>query len=224
MGILLRFPYIGGDKMLTAQQIYNRLLDSYGPVQWWPGDEYAIMITAILVQNTSWNNVEKTVAELGERLSPKFMDSLSEEDLQPLIRSCGFYKAKSRYVKKLTAWFKGYDFEVVEVSQKPMLEVRDELLALPGIGAETADAILTYAFRMPSFVLDAYTRRFMARLGYDFKTDEERRAFLTDGIERSANMYGWYHWLILDHCKTRCGKRIKCEGCVFGDVCRKIDR
>lgn len=107
--------------------------------------------------------------------------------------------------------------------EKSLHDVWQELLALPGIGAETADAILTYAFRMPSFVLDAYTRRFLERLGYSFKTDDERRVFLTEGIEHSADMYGWYHWALLEHGKARCGKKPKCEGCVFGDVCRFMD-
>ena len=65
------------------------------------------MVTAILVQNTAWSNVEKTVAEMGGRLTPVHIDSLTEEELQPLIRSCGFYRAKSSYVKALTVWFKG---------------------------------------------------------------------------------------------------------------------
>jgi endonuclease-3 related protein len=209
--------------MLTSREIYERLITGYGQPDWWPGTPYAIMVTAILVQNTAWSNVEKAVAEMGERLMPEYIDSLTEEELQPFIRSCGFYRAKARYVKALTAWFKGYGYEVGRVREKSLHDVRQELLALPGIGAETADAILTYAFRMPSFVLDAYTRRFLERLGYGFKTDEERRAFLTKGIEPSADMYGWYHWALLEHGKARCGKKPKCEGCVFGDVCRFMD-
>ena len=150
--------------MLTSRQIYDRLIDGYGQPDWWPGSPYAIMVTAVLVQNTAWSNVEKTMAEMGERLEPEYIDGLTEDDLQPLIRSCGFYRDKARYVKSLTGWFKGYGYAVETVQKKPLHDVRQELLALPGIGAETADAILTYAFRMPSFVLDAYTRRFLERL------------------------------------------------------------
>lgn len=210
-------------EMLTSREIYERLITGYGQPDWWPGTPYAIMVTAILVQNTAWSNVEKAVAEMGERLMPKYIDSLTDEELQPLIRSCGFYRAKARYVKALTAWFQAYSYEVGRVREKSLHDVWQELLALPGIGAETADAILTYAFRMPSFVLDAYTRRFLERLGYSFKTDDERRVFLTEGIEHSADMYGWYHWALLEHGKARCGKKPKCEGCVFGDVCRFMD-
>ena len=147
--------------MLTSKQIYDRLIDGYGLSDWWSGSPYAIMVTAILVQNTAWSNVEKTVAEMDERLAPEYIDSLAEEELQPIIRSCGFYRAKARYVKALTSWFKGYGYAVETVQEKPLHEVRQELLALPGIGAETADAILNYAFHMPSLVLDAYTRRFL---------------------------------------------------------------
>ena len=96
------------------------------------------------------------------------------------------------------------------------LKTKEDLVASAGTGER-------YAFRMPSFVLDAYTRRFLERLGYGFKTDEERRAFLTKGIEPSADMYGWYHWALLEHGKARCGKKPKCEGCVFRDVCRFMD-
>lgn len=105
--------------------------------------------------------------------------------------------------------------------EKSLHDVRQALLALPGIGAETADAILTYAFHMPSLVLDAYTRRFLARLGYDFKTDEERRAFLTEGIESSADMYGWYHWALLEHSKARCEKGLSAKGACLKNI-RKI--
>lgn len=87
--------------MLTAKQIYDRLIADYGQPDWWPGSPYAIMVTAILVQNTVWSNVEKTVAEMGERLTPEYIDNLTEEELHPLIRSCGFYRAKARYVKAL---------------------------------------------------------------------------------------------------------------------------
>ena len=209
--------------MLTSQQIYDRLIDGYGRPDWWPGTPYAIMVTAVLVQNTAWSNVEKTVAEMGEQLAPEYIDGLSEEELQPMIRSCGFYRSKAGYIKELTTWFRGYGFKAERAAAQSMPTLRKELISLRGIGAETADAILTYALRLPSFVLDAYTRRFLERLGYGFKTDEERRAFLTDGIEHSADMYGWYHWALLEHGKARCGKRPRCEGCVFTDVCRHFD-
>ena len=207
---------------MTSKEIYDRLIEGYGQSDWWPGTSYVSMVSAILVQNTTWSNVEKTVAEMGEQLMPEYIDSLTEEELQPLIRSCGFYRAKARYIQALTKWFKGYGYAVDRVRAKNNTEVRQELLALPGIGAETADAILTYAFRIPSFVLDAYTRRFLERLGYEFRTDDERRVFLTEGIEHSADMYGWYHWALLEHGKARCGKNPTCKGCVFSDVCAAI--
>ena len=122
-------------EMLTSREIYERLITGYGQPDWWPGTPYAIMVTAILVQNTAWSNVEKVVAEMGERLMPEYIDSLTDEELQPLIRSCGFYRAKARYVKALTAWFQAYSYEVGRVREKSLHDVRQELLALPGIGA-----------------------------------------------------------------------------------------
>ena len=94
------------------------------------------MVTVIPFQNTAWSNVEKAVAEVGEWLMPKYIDSLTEEELQPLIHSCGFYRAKARYVKALTAWFKGVGYQVEQVQAKMLLEVRQEVLALSGIGAD----------------------------------------------------------------------------------------
>ena len=93
---------------LTSQQIYDRLIEGYGQPEWWPGTPYAIMVMAVLVQNTAWSNVEKTVAEMGERLAPEYIEGLTEEELQPLIRSCGFFRAKARYIKGLTDWCRGY--------------------------------------------------------------------------------------------------------------------
>ena len=107
--------------MLSSKQIYDRLITAYGQPDWWPGTPYVIMVTAILVQNTAWRNVEKTVAEMDERLAPEYIDSLTEEELQPLIRSCGFYRAKARYVKAMTAWFKGYGYEVGRVRENPCM-------------------------------------------------------------------------------------------------------
>ena len=70
--------------MLTSREIYERLITGYGQPDWWPGTPYAIMVTAILVQNTAWSNVEKAVAEMGERLMPEYIESLTDEELQPL--------------------------------------------------------------------------------------------------------------------------------------------
>ena len=99
-------------------------------------------------------------------------------------------------------------------------QIYDRLIA--GYGQPAWWPGTPYAFRLPSFVLDAYTRRFLERLGYEFKSDDERRSFLTKGIEHSAEMYAWYHWALLEHGKARCGKRPKCKGCVFGDVCKGV--
>ena len=97
--------------------------------------------------------------------------------------------------------------------------LRDELLALPGVGAETADVILVYAFYKPSFILDAYTRRWLTRLGFD-ADDDGRRLFFESGLPRDAALYGRFHWLILDPCIARCRKTPCCAGCPFADECK----
>lgn len=93
--------------------------------------------------------------------------------------------------------------------------LRTELLALRGVGAETADVILVYAFHQPSFIVDAYTRTLLRRLGYSFVDDAEVRGFFEQSISKDAEMYGSYHWLILEHSISRCKKKPVCVGCPF---------
>lgn len=208
------------DTMLSPEKIYNDLLTAYGGVGpgWWPGDPYTIMVTAVLVQNVSWGNVGKSVSLFGDRLTPDWVAARTEEELIPFIRPCGFYKAKARTVLALTEWFGRYGYAVPEVQCHPPEALREELLAVRGIGAETADAILLYSFHFPMFVIDAYTRRFCSRMGLD-GSDETIRKFFTDGLPADTDLYARYHALILDHGKKHCGKRPSCEGCVFSDEC-----
>ncbi len=205
--------------MLCAQEIYQQLLTAYGRPRWWSNDPFIVMIQSILVQHTTWNTVEKTCAPLGDRLSPECIDSLSLEGLEELIIPCGFQKAKARAIKGLTAWFRQYHFDRQEVQKVPLAELREELLALRGVGAETADVILVYAFYRPSFIIDAYTRRLLTRLGHDFLDDDAIRQFFETGLPQDAQLYGRFHWLILDHCISVCRKRPKCQRCPFQAVC-----
>jgi endonuclease-3 related protein len=99
----------------------------------------------------------------------------------------------------------------------PLKQLRAELLALRGVGAETADVILVYAFHLASFIVDAYTRTFLTRLGCEFPDDAEIRRFFEEGLGRDATLYGRFHWLVLEHCIARCKKRPLCRGCPFAD-------
>lgn len=100
-----------------------------------------------------------------------------------------------------------------------MLDLRKELLSVRGIGAETADVILVYVFYQPTFIIDAYTRRFLLRLGYEFADDTAIKNFFEAGLPKEAQLYGWYHWLLLEHCISVCKKSTKCDKCKFKAHC-----
>lgn len=211
-------PYLSRDTiMLNAQEIYHTLLRAYGKPQWWSDNPYQVMVEAVLVQHTAWSSVEKIRAVLAGKLSPTFIQALSSNELQELIHPCGFQKAKARTIKEITEWFMQYGCDVEAIRTLSLESLRAELLALRGVGAETADVILVYAFHQPSFIVDAYTRILLQRLGYSFVDDAEVRGFFEQGISKDAEIYGSYHWLILEHNISRCKKKPLCAGCPFSD-------
>lgn len=205
------------EQRFTAQQVYDRLVEAYGIPQWWPGAPYTIMVSAILVQNTAWTQVEKVLAA-GD-LDPAEVLAMPVEQLQEAIRPCGFMKAKAATIRRLTEWYRGYGFDIERARAADTAQLRRELLGLRGIGEETADAMLVFALHQPSFVIDAYTRRFLDRMGYGFGDDKQIRRFFESGLPADYRIYGWYHWLLLEHGKNHCSKQPACEGCAFRAVC-----
>lgn len=202
------------------RRIYDTLLTYYGDLGWWPGHSYEIMIGAILVQNTAWSNVERSLENFAEGLTPQLVEKLTIEELITRIYPSGFYHAKAACIKNLTVWYKQYGYSVQTVQTQPLSKIRDELLAIRGIGAETADAILLYVFYFPTFVIDAYIKRFAERLpvpaARDYKT---LQAYFSDNLEQDAILFGKYHILILEHGKKHCKKKPRCEGCPFMNEC-----
>ena len=146
---------------------------------------------------------------------------MTPEALKELIRPCGFCTRKAATIRRLTKWYAGYGFDVARAQACGQAQLRRELLAVKGVGAETADVILVYALHKPSFVIDAYTRRLLRRLGFAPNDDDDVRAFFDLGLAPDAQLYGWYHWLILTHSIERCRKTPVCEACPFYDVCQR---
>lgn len=208
--------------MLTIQEVYDELLQSYGKPQWWADNPYQVMVEAVLVQHTTWSSVKKMRPSLKDKLSPVYVQSLQQEALEELIRPCGFQKAKARAIQALTGWFMQYGCDGTAVRIQPLEQLRAELLALHGIGAETADVILVYAFRLPSFIVDAYTRNFLKRLGFSFASDAEIKGFFEGTLHKDTELYGNYHWLILKHCISRCKKTPVCGDCPFASQCAAV--
>ena len=157
--------------MLSAKELYDILVRAYGEPGWWSDDPYTVMFQSVLVQNTTWRSVERAYENIG-RLSPDDVMSMPADELQKLVRPCGFCRRKSATIISLTEWFRDRASTGV-LSEIPTGTLRDELMSIRGVGRETADVILVYALRRPVFVVDAYTRRLMGRLEYGFGDDRD---------------------------------------------------
>jgi len=210
--------------------VYERLHGAFGPAGWWPGDSpFEVCVGAILVQNTAWANVERTLDGLKKRrlLSFRALHRLSDARLAPLLRSSGTFRVKARRLRALLdflSWEYGGRAEAMR-SEDPS-GVRRKLLAVPGIGPETADSILLYAAGHPSFVVDAYTRRVFTRLGLlrgDESYSDVQRLF-EEHLRRDATLYNDYHAQIVRLGKDFCRSRPRCPECPLADMCPTASR
>lgn len=158
---------------ITPWALYHRLAALLGPSGWWPADsKFEIAVGAILVQNTNWRNVDRSLANLkaATGFAPAKLAALSQLELIPLIRPSGFYQNKSRALVQLFAWLKARDFALAQIGAGDPATLRKDLLALPGIGEETADALRLYVFDQPTFIADNYARRLFTWLKVPTKT------------------------------------------------------
>ena len=210
---------------LSLQDIFNRLLSRYGSQHWWPADTpFEVMVGAVLTQATAWTNVERAIARLkdADALSPAAIRGLDTEELATLIYSSGFYNAKAQRLKALVAYLgDAYGDDIDAMRGEDGAKLRRELLAVKGIGEETADAILLYALGKPSFVIDAYTRRLFNRLGI-MPTSEAYSAYqrmFSDSLSQDTALFAEYHALIVQHGKEACRKTPVCESCCLRDIC-----
>jgi endonuclease III related protein len=209
----------------TLQTVYRRLRERYGPAGWWPGETpFEVCVGAILIQRTSWRNVEKALAALRRRgrLSHEGLRTLPPSQLAPFIRSSGFFKVKARRLAAFVA-FLGREFggDVEAMRRESPDALRAKLLAVDGIGPETADSIALYAAEQPLFVVDAYTRRVFSRLGL-LRGDEDyeliQRLF-HEGLPRDPALYNDYHAQIVRLAKEACRTRPRCGECPLEDLC-----
>lgn len=210
--------------MQKLDTIYNTLFSFYGDLHWWPAKtSYEVMVGAILTQNTAWMNVEKAIERFEGNLSPELILSLPIEDLQEIIRPAGFYRQKSQYLKAITEWFMTYNCDLDLIKKRPLADLRSELLEVRGVGNETADSILLYAFDFPSFVVDAYTLRLFSCIPiHAGKTYMEVKRFCEDKLPRDVELYKHFHALIVQNGKEHCKKKPVCQGCPLDGVCKKM--
>jgi endonuclease III related protein len=150
-----------------VRAMYRKLSRAWGRQHWWPAETpFEVIVGAILTQNTSWTNVERALASLraAGTLNIAGIRALSLPKLQRLTRSSGYFRQKARRLKNFVAFLDArYGGSLERMFATPTAQLRTELLALNGIGPETADSILLYASNHPIFVVDAYTRRILER-------------------------------------------------------------
>ena len=206
--------------------IYSRLYEHFGAQHWWPGDgAFEVIVGAILTQNTAWSNVEKAMANLkrARLLTPARLHWTPAARLARLIRSSGYFNLKAKKLKAFTRYlFTGHRGRLARLFHLDMMMLREHLLAVYGIGPETADSIILYAARQPIFVVDAYTRRISARLGLSHTKasyDELQRMFM-EHLPHDVPLFNEYHALLVALGKNYCTKRApRCTECPLRDVC-----
>ena len=206
-------------KLLT---LYKQLLKYFGHQKWWPtktkkNKQFEIIIGAILTQNTAWRNVEKAIDNLLEEnlIDPKKLARIKKERLAKLIKPAGYYNQKAERLILAARFF-----------MKNKSPTRKQLLAVKGIGPETADSIMLYAFNKPYFVVDAYTRRILSRLGL-IKGNEsyaELQNFFHKYLPQEQELFKEYHALLVELAKQFCRKKPICASCPVKSLCKFCKR
>src|SRR3989344_1165918 len=221
-------------------QIYELLLDEFGPQNWWPvtpegkfHPEYSggpknekqqleVIFGAILTQNTSWKNVEKAIAQLNKNnlIDIKKILKIESEKLAEVIKSSGYHNQKARKLKSFCEFLdEAHGGKLKNLFKKNIWELRKELLSVHGIGPETADSIILYAAKKPVFVVDAYTKRIMGRLGFSEQAYDELQQLFMKSLENSEKLFNEYHALLVELGKNICRKEPLCGKCPINGHC-----
>jgi endonuclease-3 related protein len=206
--------------------IYRRLLARYGPQHWWPAEEpFEVIVGAILTQSAAWGNVEKAIVNLREAnaLSPKTLRQLSTPKLAALVHPCGYYNAKARKLKSFAYWLGNhYNDNLDKLFTGGVDDLRRKLLAIHGVGQETADSIILYAAAKPSFVIDAYTRRVISRIGLapDKNSYAAYQDLFMENLPPDAKLFNEYHALLVCLGKKVCRSRPLCPPCCLNSLCQ----
>jgi endonuclease-3 related protein len=199
--------------------IYKALKDHNGPRGWWPGNtRLEIIVGAILTQNTAWVNVESALRNLKSKkwLNVRSLRSVSEAQLALAIHPSGYYRQKAKKLKAFVRFLdESYRGSLRRVASAPTETLRSQLLGVWGIGPETADSILLYAFHRPIFVVDAYTHRVSRRHGLATANAgyEDLRSLFEGKLPRDVALWNDYHAQLVWVGKNHCRSAPKCENC-----------
>lgn len=206
--------------MAGLRQFYQVLHRRFGPQHWWPGEtSFEIVAGAILTQNTAWTNVERAIANLKRAgaLTIAAMEAVPEKDLAELIRPSGYYNQKAKKLKAFLAYLRrSHHGSLERMFRTPTEQLRTELLAIHGIGEETADSILLYGGGHPVFVVDAYTRRILERhrLVPPGASYGQIQQLFHRKIPADAPVYNEFHALLVQTGKQHCLRsEPRCAGC-----------
>lgn len=222
----------GRDVAEIVTAVYAALYDRFGPQGWWPvtprgeteagysggpacdGQRFEVAVGAVLTQNTSWTNASMAVGNLVRRraLDPESIHSMDVKMLAELIKPSGYYNRKAAILKRLAGHFSSNG----EIT-------RESLLATSGIGPETADSIMLYAFGKTFFVVDAYTMRVFSRVGLIVPGEryENVRAFFERNLPADTGIFQEYHALIVKLAKEFCRRNPLCDGCPLYPICMR---
>jgi endonuclease III related protein len=207
----------------VLRRFYTTLLKSFGPQGWWPArTRWEVVCGAILTQNTTWRNAALALANLRRagRLAWRSMRRTSRPEIERLIRPAGFFRQKARTLRSFIDWLEeAHGGSLGSLFRTDSERTRAQLLALKGIGPETADAILLYAGQKPSFVADAYTRRILSRhkllpISADYAS---ARQFLHMHMPPDASLFNEFHALLVEAGKRFCHRTAAdCDACPLG--------
>lgn len=218
-------------------QIYNTLYKEFGPQGWWPvkskynkenyfipRDEtevFEIIIGTILTQNTAWKNVELALNNLRNNnlINIKKIKNYKQEKLGELIRPSGYFNQKAERLKLMAEFLDKNKIKNLEKLETTKL--RNMLLELKGVGPETADSILLYAFKKPIFVIDTYTKRIFSRIGLIKEgTYEYFQEAFHKNLKQNFIVFNEYHALIIELAKNNCKVKPFCEDCILRKECK----
>ncbi len=204
-------------------QFHETLTAALGPMHWWPArTPFEVIVGAILTQNTAWVNVERAITKLRKArlLTPRALERVPSPKLARYIRSSGYFRQKAKKLKVFVGFLRrDFGGSLARMFRTPTAELRERLLAVHGIGPETADSILLYAGNHPVFVVDAYTKRILQRHGLAGEKAgyEEVRALFENNLPRDAKLYNEYHALLVNVGKNWCRtKEPQCDQCPLG--------
>ena len=210
---------------LPLMEVFDALYSAHGPQGWWPGDTpFEVIVGAVLTQSTAWHNVALAIQNLKTEglLDPDALLEADRETVKALIAPAGFFSVKYERLMSVLQYLQKHGVDNDRFRDLPVADLRKELLTVHGVGPETADSILLYAFDRPIFVVDAYTRRLFSRLGYSWMekaTYQEIQRFFMEELPSDTALYGELHALIVVHCKTVCKKSPRCPACCLSSSC-----